>query len=76
VTDKGKDPIEQAAFPVDTGYTISPGLTKREWFAGMALIGLLSMAHSDKLSQDEHARDSVLLADALIEALNNGGDTK
>lgn len=45
------------------------GLTKREYFAGMAMQGMTSKCYKDH--PDQHiAESSVLLADALIEALN------
>lgn len=45
------------------------GLTKREWFAGMALSGLVA---DDACPSVELAvKTSVAMADALIEALNN-----
>jgi hypothetical protein len=45
------------------------GLTKREYFAGMAMQGMTSNCYKDH--PDQHiAESSVLLADALIEALN------
>lgn len=55
---------------------ISSGLTKREWYAGLAMMGLLANSHiaqkaeiRDKTVSDL-ARWSVEDADALIEALN------
>lgn len=48
---------------------ISQGLTKREYFAAMAMQGMASNCYKDH--PDQHiAEFSVLLADALIEALN------
>ena len=45
------------------------GLTKREYFAAMAMQGMTSNCYKDH--PDQHiAESSVLLADALIEALN------
>ena len=46
----------------------SSGLTKREYFAAMALQGLL--ANSSHSRNPIHAHDAVQLADALINALN------
>jgi hypothetical protein len=45
------------------------GLTKREWFAGMALQGLLSNHTPDSQNDKEYfARESFLIADAMIKA--------
>ena len=58
------------AFPLisDEGYIINAGLTKREYFAAMALQGLLG---DRKLgSIQEYAEYAVKLADALIEELS------
>jgi hypothetical protein len=46
------------------------GLTKREWFAGQALLGILSGSLIPNESPRAFAMDSVNLADALIEELN------
>ncbi len=48
---------------------IPVGLSKREWFAGMALQGLLADG-TLKGNTEEHARWSVNFSDALIAALN------
>ena len=45
------------------------GLTKREYFAAKAMQGLLAMANNDDRMQFL-ARQSVKMADALIEELN------
>ncbi len=57
------------AFPTDR---IFPGLTKREWFAGMAVQGLASnLLHYDHVA----ITAAVTIADILIEELNKN-DTK
>lgn len=52
----------------------APGLTKREYFAAHALQGLLASGAHNKWTCEDAAHDAVLLADALIKALN--GETK
>lgn len=52
-----------------------PGLTKREYFAAMAMQGMLhlgAMTEGGQISQDPDviSKQAVLQADALIEALN------
>lgn len=46
------------------------GLTKREWFAGLAMQGVLAGPDSPNFEDDSVARSAVDLADALIAALN------
>jgi hypothetical protein len=46
------------------------GLTKREYFAGVALQGIMSHPHISKLSNKQFAILSVELADALLEQLD------
>ena len=53
----------------------SYGLTKREYFAAIAMQGILSNAHSHSLSRKEVAISSVEMADALIEELNKQNTT-
>ena len=49
------------------------GLTKREWFAGQALIGLLSTVHASKKDTAEvYADASYALADAMIARSKEG----
>jgi hypothetical protein len=59
------------AFPLisDDGYIINAGLTKREYFAAMALQGLLTDNESPN-SREEFAGYAVKFADALIEELS------
>jgi hypothetical protein len=47
---------------------ISNGLTKREYFAAMALQGLLSDYESESI--EDYSKYAVKLADTLIEELN------
>lgn len=75
---KGRDmPVEDItpiktegfAFPTNTAFPVThgdhePGLSKREWFAGMAMMGLL--ARDD---EQDIADDAVHFADALIAEL-------
>ena len=63
---KAKNP----AFPLisDEGYVINAGLTKREYFALMALQGMLAKYGSDY--QVNNAKEAIYWADALIEELS------
>jgi len=45
---------------------LTPGLTKREWFAGMAMCGMLQRHNAWDLNETEISINSVLYADALI----------
>lgn len=64
---------KDTAFPSAFGDGISAtkGLTKREYFAALALQGLLSSAPVEaNLNVKGYAEASVKLSDALIEELN------
>lgn len=56
-------PVSDAGFIT---YFASEGLTRREYFAAMALQGLLANRHEDYLLTEK----AVMYADALIEQLN------
>ena len=62
------------AFPLENGYHVEEGLTKREYFAAMAMQGLLSTNGSyfpdTQFMGELAAKASVKYADALINALN------
>ena len=60
------DPAFPVKYILGDGEFVSHGLSKREWFAGMALIGL---AEKIKLSDEIIARYSVNVADAIIAEL-------
>jgi hypothetical protein len=53
----------------DNSTLVSPGLTKREYFAAIAMLGMLCNAPIGS-SGVELAETSTKMADALIEALN------
>lgn len=46
------------------------GLTKREYFAAMAMQGMISGSQGLEIAVDEFAERSAMLADALIAELN------
>lgn len=67
----------ESAFPLTfsedrlaTGF-VEPGLTKREWFAAMALQGTIAATPGDHGYEfSDMAEDAVAYADELIKALN------
>jgi hypothetical protein len=59
---------DNAAFACAAGLNIQKGLTKREYFAVMALQGLLSTPSGSSLS--DYANEAVKAADELIKILN------
>lgn len=68
------DKINLGNVKLDDGQVFySMGLTKREYFAAMALQGICANSHIDVVNEstaDKAAIDSVEAADALIEELN------
>jgi hypothetical protein len=60
------------AFPlgIESGYEPDKGLLKREYFAALAMQGLLANPHSYGCSAATIAADSVKNADALIAELS------
>ncbi len=56
----------------DYGEMLEPpysGLTKREWFAGLAMQGIISSLDM-KVAADEVARAALMMADALLKELD------
>jgi hypothetical protein len=69
----GNDPVSatQEYHSKNFGVVLAKtGLTKREYFAAMAMHSALSDAHISKFSPSFIADEAVKQADALIEALN------
>jgi len=65
--------IESGASNIEESFKINKGLTKREYFAGLAMQGYLSNSiilptHKKLL---ETAEKSAAMADALLKALDN-----
>jgi len=56
-----------AAFPIDRTRHDAFGLTKREWFAGMALAGLCQGYHDNEVIADTIAANAFDIADSMIE---------
>jgi hypothetical protein len=50
----------------DGQYEFSPGVSLRDWFAGLAMQGLL--VHDDEGVISESARDAYRYADAMLKA--------
>lgn len=61
---------EEESDRLDEGVKIYTGLTKREYFAAKALQGLCSRELDESATNKVIGEISVVLADALIEALN------
>jgi hypothetical protein len=66
---------DEPAFPAIVNMLNEPGITKREYFAALALQGLCVCAipgahNSPNRLVQEHPTTAVMLADALIKALN------
>ena len=67
------DPNEPATGHGNPEQGGDPGVTKREYFAAKALQGLL--AKDDTLNFELLSQEAVEAADALIDALNEGGES-
>lgn len=60
------------AFPLDYGQgTREQGLSKREYFAGLAMQGILANPSITGASDDTVVRDAVTMADKLLKQLNS-----
>ncbi len=61
------------AFPfADVDHPNQAGLTKREWFAGLAMQALLSDPELCGWGEEDYASSAVKFADALIAELAKG----
>ena len=56
------------AFPitVDSEFLSSPGMTRRQWYAGMAMQALVSMNDLGRVRRDEIAVEAYRQADSMI----------
>lgn len=62
----------ESAYPVDASKDIAKGLTKREYFAVMAMQGIIASCAIEGRPNRAYVADSaVQYADALIEELNS-----
>jgi len=61
--------VKQSAFACANEYHLQQGLTKREYFAGMAMIGLYSMKDAIYWTDEDIAKMSVKQSDALLAEL-------
>ena len=58
-------------FPVTEDAAMFPGITKREWYAGMALQVMtknISLDDFERLKPEELAKGAFVIADAMISA--------
>lgn len=66
-TEEMKNRINEPAFPINIGIAKAYGLTKREWFAGMALSGATVHAYNQtENDQAILAKIAFGIADAMI----------
>ncbi len=62
---------DRPAFPTNESseLNLTPGMTLREYYAGLAMQGLLAVPAHQQNSASMYARDAVRCADALIAEL-------
>lgn len=65
---------DKPAFPIPGMDMQYPGLTKRELFAAMILQGMASNSSHTAAPYEAFAKGAVMGADALIKALEVGGE--
>lgn len=65
------------AFPriVPEGDTLQPGMTLRQWYAGMALSGIMANAYL-RDSGEARAKTAFLLADEMIKIFTKNPDNE
>lgn len=71
----------EPAFPSEArpdirGLLLHKGLTKREYFAGLAMQGMLASDNAEIVNHDKISEWAVYQADSLIRALNDQIDEK
>lgn len=64
------DPAMPVVIDHDRTWHFSTGLSKREHFAALAMAAMIGNSAIDIMKPEEYAADSLMHADALIEALN------
>ncbi len=60
------DTTQLHAYPHDTGLAPCKGLTKREWYAGLAMMALIPHATAINANSYELADRAFLIADAMV----------
>ena len=60
------DTTQLHAYPHDTGLAPCKGLTKREWYAGLAMVGLMPHVININASAHELASRAFQIADAMV----------
>lgn len=63
------DTTQLHAYPHDTGLAPCKGLTKREWYAGLAMVGLMPHAVTHVFTAQELAERAFEIADAMMYAI-------
>ena len=63
----------KAAFPSTDGATFATdGLTKREYFAGLAMQGIIAGRAGYGYKESDVAESAIIVADELLKQLDNG----
>ena len=67
--------MQESAFPVNTAnisnpgaFGAEPGMTLRDWFAGQALVGMLTREEAGNADKDMVACQAYYYADAMLAA--------
>jgi|Laugrespbdmm15sd_2_1035082.scaffolds.fasta_scaffold636354_1 hypothetical protein len=63
------DTTQLHAYPHDTGLAPCKGLTKREWYAGLAMMALIPHATAINANSYELADRAFQIADAMVYAI-------
>ena len=65
---------DESAFPIletEVGIMLHPGLTKREYFAGLAMQGFMAKDERNRFHSERVAKEAVAHADALLKELES-----